>query len=66
MIEKKKRIVKRTKKKVEIGRQSGMMVTDKTLVHGTNKDPRFTIRDGPTLIHASKDNVYRIMIDLEQ
>ena len=33
----KKRIVKRTKNKVETGGQSGKMVTDKTLVHGTHK-----------------------------
>ena len=32
----KKRIVKRIEKKVETGGQSGMMVTDKTLVHGVN------------------------------
>ena len=30
----KKRIVKRTKKKVETGGQSGKMLTDKTLVYG--------------------------------
>ena len=39
----KKRIVKRTENKVETGGQLGMMVTDKTLVHGTYKDPRLTI-----------------------
>ena len=55
-----------TEKKVETGGQSGKMINDKTLVHGTDKDPRFTIRAGAALIHASKDNVDRIMIDLEQ
>ena len=35
----KKKIVKRTEKKVKTGEQSGKMVTDKTLVHRTNKDP---------------------------
>ena len=35
----KKIIVKRTKKKVETREQSGKMVIDKTLVHGTNKYP---------------------------
>ena len=35
----KKIIVKGTKKKFETGEQSGKMVIDKTLVHGTNKDP---------------------------
>ena len=38
-----KRIVKRTERKVEIGGQSGKMINDTTMVHGTNKDPRFTI-----------------------
>ena len=53
----KKRIVKRTEKKVETGGQSRMMVTDKTLVHGTYKDPRLTARAGAALIHATEDNV---------
>ena len=58
--------MKRTEKKVETVGQSGMMVTNKTLVHGTDKDPRLTFRAGAALIHASKDNVDRIMTDLEQ
>ena len=36
------------------------------MVYGTDMDPRFTIRVGATLIHASEDNVDRIMTDLEQ
>ena len=43
-----------------------MMVTDKTLVHGTDNDPILTIRAGVALIHATEDNVDRIMTDLEQ
>ena len=35
----KKMIVKRTEKKVNTGGKPGVMVTDKTVVHGTNKDP---------------------------
>ena len=35
----KKRIFKRTEKKVETGGKSGMKITDKTLVHGTDADP---------------------------
>ena len=42
------------------------MINDTTVVYGTDKDPRFTIRAGSALIHASKDNVDRIMTDLEQ
>ena len=42
------------------------MINDKTVVYGTDKDPRFTIRAGAALIHAYEDNVDRIMTDLEQ
>ena len=62
----KKRIVKRTEKKVETGGQSGRMINDKTMVHGIDKDPRLTIQAGAVLIHASEDIVDRIMTDLEQ
>ena len=61
-----KRIVKRTERKVETGGQSGKMINDTTVVYGIDKDPRFTIRAGAALIHASEDNVDQIMIDLEQ
>ena len=62
----KKRIVKRTENKVETCGQLGMMVTDKTLVHGTDKYPRITARARLALFHATEDNVDRIMTDLEQ
>ena len=42
------------------------MINDTTMVYGTDKDPRFTIRFGASFIHASEDNVYRILTDLEQ
>ena len=42
------------------------MINDTTMVHGTDKDPRFTIQVGAALIHAFKDNVDWIMTDLEQ
>ena len=61
-----KRIVKRTKRKVETGGQLGKMINDTTIVYGTDKDPRFTIRAGAALIHASEYNVDRIMTNLEQ
>ena len=41
-----KRIVKRTERKVETGGQSGKMINDTIVVYGTDKDPRLTIRDG--------------------
>ena len=62
----KKRIVKRTERKVETGGLSGKMINDTTIVYRIDRDPRFTIRAGAALIHASEDNVDKIMIDLEQ
>ena len=62
----KKRIVKRTEKKVNIGGKPGVMVTDKTVVHGTHKDPRLIERAGVALTLATEDNVDIIMTDLEQ
>ena len=61
-----KRIVKRTKRKVETGGLPGKMITDTPVVFGTDRDPRFTIRTGAALIHASEDNVDKIMTNLEQ
>ena len=61
-----KRIVKRTEMKVETGGLFGKMIMDMTVVYGTDQDPRFTIRAGAALIHASEDNVDKIMTDLEQ
>ena len=61
-----KRIVKRTERMVETEGQSSKMINDTTVVYGTDKDPRFTIRAGAALIHASEDNVDRMMTDLEQ
>ena len=61
----KKRIVKRTKKKVEKGGQSGNMITDKTLVHGMDVDTRLTARVGVALTQATEDNVDSLMTDLE-
>ena len=42
------------------------MINDTTVVYGTDKDPRFTIRAEAALIHASKDNVDQILTVLEQ
>ena len=62
----KKRIVKRTEKKVYIVGNPGKMVTDKTVVHGTHKDPQLIARVGVALTLANEDNMDRIMTDLEQ
>ena len=58
--------MKRTERKVETGGQSGKMINDTIVVYGIVKDPRFTIRVGDALNHASEDNVDRILTDLEQ
>ena len=42
------------------------MITDKTLVHGTDVDPRLTTRAGLALTQATEDNVDRLMTNLEQ
>ena len=43
-----------------------MMITDKTLVHGTNADPRLAARARVALTQATEDNVDRIMKDHEE
>ena len=45
----KKRIVKRTEKKVETGGKLGKMITEKTMVYGIDADPRLIARDGVAL-----------------
>ena len=62
----KKRIVKRTEKKVDTGGNLGKMVTDKAVVHGTHKDPRLIARAEVALNLTTEDNIDRIMTDLEQ
>ena len=62
----KKRIVMRTKKKVDTGEKQGIMVTEKTIVHGTDKDPRLLAKVGVASALANEDNVDKIMTDLEQ
>ena len=60
-----KRIMRRTKKKVEAKDLSGKMVIDTTVMLGTDKDPMLTIRAGAALIDASTDNINKVMIELE-
>ena len=42
------------------------MVTENTLVHGTNKDPRLMARDGVATTLNTEYNVDKIMTNLEQ
>ena len=56
----------RTEKKVEAREKQGVMVTEKTIVHGTDKDPRLMARAGVSSTLANQDNVDKIMTYLEQ
>jgi len=62
----KKRIVKRTEKKVNTGGNTRVMVTENAVVHGTDKDPRLMERASVDTTLATEYNVDRIMMDLEQ
>ena len=42
------------------------MINDKTLVYGTDADPRLTTRVGVALTEDMEDNVDRLMMDLEK
>ena len=56
----------RTEKKVDTKEKKGIMVTEKTIVYGTDKDPRFLAKVGVASALANEDNVDKIMTDLEQ
>ena len=60
-----KRIMKRTEKRVEAKGMVGKMITDKAVMIGTDIDPRLTIRVGTAILHASEDNIDRVMTELE-
>ena len=62
----KKRIVMRTEKKEDTGEKKGLMVTEETIVHGTNKDLILMGREGVASTLANEDNVDKIMTDLDQ
>ena len=61
-----KRIIKRTEKKVEAGNMPRKMITDMTIMLGRDQDPRLTLRAGTALLHASEDNMDKVITDLEQ
>ena len=41
------------------------MITDKAVMVRTDKDPRFVIRAGKAAIHATEDNIDRMMVEIE-
>ena len=59
-------IVMRTEKRVDTGKKQGFMVTEKKLVHGTNKDPKLLARAGVASTLENVDNVEKMVDDLEQ
>ena len=60
-----KRIMKRMERKVEAQDMPGKMITDTTVMLGTDLDPRLTIRAGTAIPHASEDNIDKVMTELE-
>ena len=56
----------RTEKRVDTGKKQGIMVTEKTVVHGTDKDPKLLSRESVALTLANVDIVDKIVDDLEQ
>ena len=63
----KKRIVMRTKNMVDTRkRHIGVMVTEKTVLHGTNKDPKLLSMAVVSSTIANVGNVEKMVDDLEQ
>ena len=60
-----KRIMKRTERKVESEGMAGTMITYTAVMIGTDVDPRLTIRAGTAILHASEDNIDKVMTKLE-
>ena len=57
--------MKRAKRKVEVEGMPGKMITDTAVMLGTDLDPRLTIRSGTAILHASEDNIDKVMTELE-
>ena len=60
-----KRIMKRTERKVEAEGMPGKMIIDTAVMLGMDLDPRLTIRAGIAILHASEDNIDKVMTKLE-
>ena len=57
--------MKRTERKVEAEGMPGKMIRDTVVMIGMNLDPRLTIRVGTAILHASEDNIDKVMTELE-
>ena len=60
-----KRIMRRIEQKIGSEGMASTMITDKALMVGTDKDPRFVIRAGKAAIDATEDNVDRMMKEID-
>ena len=60
-----KRIMNRTERKVEAEGMAGKMITDTAVMLGTDLDPRLTLRARTAILHASEDNIDKVMTELE-
>ena len=49
----------RTEKKVDTREKKGIMVTEKTIVHEIDKDPRLLVKEGVASALANEDNVVK-------
>ena len=57
--------MKRTERKVEAEGMPRKMITDTTVMLGTDLDPRLTLRAGTAILHASEDNIDKVMTEME-
>ena len=57
--------MKRTEIKVEAEGMAGTMITDMAVMIGTDMHPRLTIGAGTAILHASEDNIDKVMTKLE-
>ena len=60
-----KRIMRRIERKVGAEEMASKMISDKAVMVGIDVDPRFTISAGKATIHASEDNIDRMMNEIE-
>ena len=60
-----KRIMRRTEQKVGAEGMASTMITNKAVMVGTDKDPKFVIRAGRAAIDATEDNVDQMMKELD-
>ena len=56
----------RTENMVDTRKNQGIMVIEKTIAHGIDKDPRLLARAGVASTLANVDNVDKIVDELEQ